>query len=186
MDQSIGAVLGQCANLYKQRLVAQQVVVPVTLNYHFQGPDPIDSTFEDTVDVIAQGRLLYAPFRAVPMTGVPKLASRLALIPETLTATLEGQGAAEAAGAGGDFGVPAIHVSISGSLPFEPTSPAVTVESSVNLHCDFYSLFGPTVLPIELTASDSKGNSNVVLHLGNAELVIGPVVFGPVNVHLGG
>jgi len=190
MDQSISAALTQCANLYKQRRLAQQVIVPVTLNYHFEGPDPVDPSFQDTVDVTAQGRLHYAPLQAVAFsqspTGSPRNAPRLALIPETLTATLQGQGDAQAAGTGGDFPVPAIHVLISGALPFEAAGPEVGVQSSMNLHCDFSSAFGQTTLPIELTASDSAGRSSVILHLGNAELVIGPVVLGPINVHFGG
>jgi hypothetical protein len=190
MDQSIGAALTQCANLYKQRRLAQQVVVPVTLNFHFEGPDPLDASFQDTVDVTAQGQLLYAPQQAVeyspPTSGRIGSVLRLALIPETLTAILQGRGAAQTASVGGDFAVPAIHVSISGALPLENAGPGVAVQSSVDLQCNFTSAFGETVLPIELTKSDSTGNSIVVLHLGNAELVAGPVMFGPVKFNLAG
>ncbi len=110
------------------------------------------------------------------------------MFPDTLTAILQGTGEAQAASAGGDFPIPALHVSISGPLPlpFGVAGAWVAVQSSMNLILDFSSAFGETVTPIELKTVNPNGVigvSTVTLHLGNAELVFSPAVFGPVNVH---
>lgn len=189
MDQSINAALAQCATLYKQLYLAQRVVVPMTLEYNFQGPDSYDPTFIDTVSVTAKGELLYVPFHTVsfdvPIGGIERFMPILAFIPDTLSATVQGQGEAQGPGHGGDFRVPAIDVAISGALPLATSTATVAVKSTVNLLCNFSSPFNETTLPIKLTQSDAKGDSsNVVLHLGTPVIVLGPLSFGPISVRV--
>jgi hypothetical protein len=181
MDQSISAVFTQCASLHQQLHIAQQVVVPITLNYNFQGPDSFDPTFIDTVAVTATGQLVYVPFHTfevnlqIPGSGIN--IPIFGMVPDTLSATLQGKGAAQGPGHGGDFSAPAIHVAIAAALPFRGSNASVSVQSSATLQCNFSSPVNETTLPIELTASDSKGDfSTVILHLGAAIIVPGPII----------
>jgi hypothetical protein len=187
MDQSINAALAQCANLYKQRRLAQKVVVPISVEYHMQSHDTADPIVVDTVDITAQGQLLYAPYHTEVLGQAgPLHLPGLAFIPDALNTILQGKGVAQTAVGGGDFPVPAILVSISGRLPLGPTSAFITLQCPAVPECDFSSAFDDTVLPIELKKVDSLGITDVILHLGNAELVIGPVMLGTNNVQLGG
>jgi hypothetical protein len=184
MDQSINTALAQCATLYGQiRPPFQRVVVPVSLEYHFEGPDSADPTFVDTIDVNATGNLVYVPSHIVqvqvPLSGTAIYYPRWLFVPETLSATIQGQGSAQAAPAGGDFSAPAIHVSIDGALPFRGSTANVVVQSSANLVCNLNSPVDESAIPIEWMAPVSGGVTKVVLHLGTA--VVEEILFKAIS-----
>jgi len=185
MDQSIHTTLTQCAALQKQVGFAHRLEVPFSVEYHFEAPDTRVPTFTDTLDITAQGQLSYEPVRATRV-NLPKgggTIGREVLIPDSLAATVPGKASVQGPGAGGDFGVSAIAIMISGPLPGISASvtfqcPEITV---ANIQFDVDPNTPP---PIRLVSNDVRGKTTVVLHLGAAAIVFGlpagPHEVGPV------
>jgi len=112
----------------------------------------------------------------------------LALVPESLAATVSGTGDASGYGHGGSFAVPALHLSISGPLPLDAGGASVSLHSSVALdfNLNFPEVNEDAGPPIQLAApGPDGGRTTIVLHLGEPKLQISTVVFGPVTVKLG-
>ncbi len=185
MDQSIHTTLNQCAALQKQVGFAHRLVVPFSVEYHFEARDTREPAFMDTLDITAQGQLSYEPVRAMRV-NLPKAGGtigREVLIPDSLAATVPGQASVQGPGAGGDFGVSAVEIMISGPLP--GISASVTFQcreiTVANIQFDVDPNTPP---PIRLVANDARGNTTVVLHLGPAAIVFGlpagPHEVGPV------
>ena len=173
MDQSIKQTLTQCAGLQNQANFANRLLVPFSVEYHFEEPSVREPALTDTLDITAQGQLRYEPARMTRLnTGGGASIGIDVVIPDSLSATVSGQTSITVVGAGGFDGASDIEITITGPVPL------ATFPASVTFQCrDFpgasiqFDVDANTPPPIRLVRNDGGRKTTLTLHLGAAAVL---------------